>query len=79
MRLGELSRLWFGDFVLLWGPGVPDVKTLCVGMHCDDAKRHHRLNVDGIAGIQTLVVLDTALATPGSPLLDAAPRLAQGG
>ena len=66
MRLGELSRLWFGDFVLLWGPGVPDVKTLCVGMHCDDAKRHHRLNVDGIAGIQTLVVLDTALATPGA-------------
>jgi general secretion pathway protein A len=32
-------------------------------------QRDHRLNVDGIAGIQTQVVLDTALAEPGSPLL----------
>jgi general secretion pathway protein A len=38
-------------------------------------QREHRLNVDGIAGIQTQVVLDTALAEPGSPLLlPAAPR-----
>ena len=114
VRLGELSRLWFGDFVLLWRPGVPDVKTLSFGMRgpdvlrlrrglqrargvepdlapnsvydadlvklVEDFQRQHRLNVDGIAGLQTLVVLDTALAAPGSPLLDAgAPRLAQGG
>jgi len=113
VRLGELSRLWFGDFVLLWRPGVPDVKTLSFGMRgpdvlrlrsglqrvrgaepdiapnsvydaelvklVEDFQRQHRLNVDGIAGLQTLVVLDTALATPGSPLLDAsAPRLAKG-
>ena len=32
-------------------------------------QRDHRLNVDGIAGIQTQVMLDTALAEPGSPLL----------
>jgi general secretion pathway protein A len=32
-------------------------------------QREHRLNVDGIAGIQTQVMLDTALADPGSPLL----------
>ena len=32
-------------------------------------QREHRLSVDGIAGIQTQVVLDTALAEPGSPLL----------
>ena len=32
-------------------------------------QRDHRLIVDGIAGIQTQVVLDTALADPGSPLL----------
>jgi general secretion pathway protein A len=32
-------------------------------------QRDHRLNVDGIAGLQTQVVLDTALAEPGSPLL----------
>ena len=39
-------------------------------------QREHRLNVDGIAGVQTQVVLDTALAEPGSPLLmhDSAPR-----
>jgi general secretion pathway protein A len=114
VRLGELSRLWFGDFVLLWRPGVPDVKTLSFGMRgpdvlrlrrglqrargaepelapnsvydaelvklVEDFQREHRLNVDGIAGLQTLVVLDTALAAPGSPLLDTgAQRLAQGG
>jgi len=32
-------------------------------------QRDHRLTVDGIAGVQTQVVLDTALAEPGSPLL----------
>ena len=38
-------------------------------------QREHRLTVDGIAGVQTQVVLDTALAEPGSPLLLAsAPR-----
>jgi general secretion pathway protein A len=37
-----------------------------------DFQRAHRLNVDGIAGIQTQVVLDTALADPDSPLLSAA-------
>jgi general secretion pathway protein A len=38
-------------------------------------QRNHRLTVDGIAGVQTQVMLDTALAEPGSPLLLAnAPR-----
>jgi general secretion pathway protein A len=37
-------------------------------------QREHRLNVDGIAGVQTQVVLDTALAEPGSPLLSGGPR-----
>jgi general secretion pathway protein A len=32
-------------------------------------QREHRLNVDGIAGVQTQVVLDTVLADPNSPLL----------
>jgi len=32
-------------------------------------QREHRLNVDGIAGVQTQVVLDTVLAEPGSPVL----------
>jgi len=38
-------------------------------------QREHRLNVDGIAGVQTQLVLDTVLAEPGSPLLlPSAPR-----
>jgi general secretion pathway protein A len=38
-------------------------------------QREHRLTVDGIAGVQTQLVLDTALAEPGSPLLlPSAPR-----
>ncbi len=32
-------------------------------------QREHRLNADGIAGVQTQIVLDAALAEPGSPLL----------
>jgi general secretion pathway protein A len=35
----------------------------------ENFQREHRLDVDGIAGLQTQVVLDTALAEPGSPLL----------
>jgi general secretion pathway protein A len=32
-------------------------------------QREHRLDVDGIAGLQTQAMLDTVLAEPGSPLL----------
>jgi general secretion pathway protein A len=32
-------------------------------------QREHRLTVDGIAGVQTQVMLDTALAEPGAPVL----------
>ncbi|MDP9065263.1 MAG: peptidoglycan-binding protein, partial [Pseudomonadota bacterium] len=37
-------------------------------------QRAHRLNVDGIAGLQTQIVLDTTLAEPGSPVLQSMPR-----
>jgi general secretion pathway protein A len=37
-------------------------------------QREHRLNVDGVAGLQTQVVLDTVLAEPGSPLLQQMPH-----
>lgn len=43
----------------------------------ENFQREHRLNVDGIAGVQTQVVLDTALAEPGSPLL--LPSIPRGG
>ena len=103
--IGELSRYWFGDFVLLWRPGTQKVKPLSVGMRGDEVRwlreslervqgvtagqavsdvfdtelsqlvmafqRQHRLAVDGIAGIQTQIVLASAVAAPDSPLLSA--------
>jgi general secretion pathway protein A len=102
--IGELSRYWFGDFVMLWRPGTQKVKPLSVGMRGDevrwlrqslerlqgvtagqsvsdvfdtelshlvmDFQRQHRLAVDGIAGIQTQIVLASAVAAPDSPLLN---------
>jgi general secretion pathway protein A len=38
-----------------------------------DFQRTHRLNADGVAGMQTLVVLNSALAKPDSPQLAALP------
>jgi len=35
----------------------------------EDFQRQHRLNVDGIAGVQTQIVLDTLNNTAGTPLL----------
>ena len=49
-----------------------DVYDQSLAIAVQNFQRDHRLNVDGIAGLQTQVVLDTALAEPGSPLLMAA-------
>ena len=35
----------------------------------EDFQRQHRLNVDGIAGVQTQIVLDTLNNSAGAPLL----------
>jgi general secretion pathway protein A len=103
VSIGELSRYWFGDFVMLWRPGTSQVKSLSQGMRGDDVRwlrqslqrvegehgdgpvsdvfdadlgrlvrdfqRQHRLTVDGIAGVQTQIVLASAVAPPGSPFL----------
>ncbi|HEX4377771.1 MAG TPA: AAA family ATPase [Steroidobacteraceae bacterium] len=102
ISVSDLSRYWYGDFVLLWHPSSRDVRDLSAGMHgalvrqlraqldhwdgnaaaapSDDYddnlvqlverfQRAVRLQVDGIAGIETQVALDAALATPDSPLL----------
>ncbi|HEY6484193.1 MAG TPA: AAA family ATPase [Steroidobacteraceae bacterium] len=103
VTIGELSRYWFGDFVMLWRPATSQVKALSPGMRGDDVRwlreslqrvagtpadgpvsdvfdadltrlvrefqRRHRLAVDGIAGVQTQIVLASAVAPPGSPLL----------
>jgi general secretion pathway protein A len=57
---------------LLGGASDPehaDVYDEQLAIAVQNFQREHRLNVDGIAGLQTQVVLDTALAEPGSPLL----------
>ncbi|HEY0341437.1 MAG TPA: AAA family ATPase [Steroidobacteraceae bacterium] len=36
--IGELSRYWFGDFVMLWRPGTAQVKSLSSGMHGADVR-----------------------------------------
>jgi general secretion pathway protein A len=103
VSVADLTRYWFGDFVLLWHPGVRDAATLKLGMHgapvarlrmqlqswrgdpggdeIDDRydatlaqwveqfQRAYGLMVDGIAGIETQVVLDSTLAALGTPLL----------
>jgi general secretion pathway protein A len=103
VSIAELSRYWFGDFVLLWNPGTPEVKPLSFGMRGEEVRqlrlnlqqlqgisskqpvsdlydaelstlvrnfqRQHRLTVDGVAGVQTLVVLNSATAGEDSPLL----------
>jgi general secretion pathway protein A len=50
-------------------PEYGDVYDQDLSVAVQNFQREHRLNVDGIAGLQTQVVLDTALAEPGSPLL----------
>jgi general secretion pathway protein A len=56
-------------------PESDDVYDEGLAIAVQNFQREHRLNVDGIAGLQTQVVLDTALAEPGSPLLmQVAPR-----
>ncbi|HMK87757.1 MAG TPA: AAA family ATPase [Steroidobacteraceae bacterium] len=55
-------------------PETEDVYDQQLAVAVQDFQREHRLNADGIAGLQTQVVLDTALAEPGSPLLMQNPR-----
>ncbi|HSN69981.1 MAG TPA: AAA family ATPase [Steroidobacteraceae bacterium] len=101
--IAEISRYWYGDYLLLWRPQFSGTRSLSVGMRGDevrwlrrslaavqggavaepssdyfdtelasmveDFQRRHRLEVDGIAGVQTQIVLATVLDEPGTPLL----------
>ena len=103
--IADLTRYWFGDFVLLWRPAIRDAGGLALGMQgppvirlrsqlerwrgvpvaepdsdrydaslvrlVEQFQRANRLTVDGIAGLETQIALDAALAAPGSPLLQA--------
>jgi len=50
-------------------PEHADVYDQELAIAVQNFQREHRLNVDGIAGVQTQVVLDTTLADPSSPQL----------
>jgi general secretion pathway protein A len=108
--IADLTRYWFGDYVLLWRPPSRVAHDLRAGMHGEQVRqlraqlerwqgghdsplsdaaakdandqydqalvqqvqqfqRSHRLAVDGVAGIETQIALDAALATPNSPVL----------
>jgi general secretion pathway protein A len=103
VSIASISRLWFGDYLVLWRPQVAAPRSLSAGMQgtgvrwlrtqlnsvhgrpadtpvndyydeelvrmVEDFQRRHRLNVDGIAGVQTQIVLDALSNTAGAPLL----------
>jgi general secretion pathway protein A len=106
VRVADLSKYWYGDFVALWRPQVSRARELSAGMRGNDVRwlrsslekvrgvqptpnpgdvydeqlmrlvedfqRSHRLSVDGIAGVQTQIALDTALRDPATPFLQSA-------
>jgi general secretion pathway protein A len=101
--IGDLTRSWFGDYVILWKPTAGGSSPLSLGARSarvkwlrdslrrvnglpaeegagmvfdstlvtmvEDFQRKHRLAVDGIAGVQTQVAIDAALADSTTPLL----------
>ncbi|MGH8236856.1 MAG: AAA family ATPase [Steroidobacteraceae bacterium] len=103
ISIASLSRLWYGDYLILWRPQVAAPRALSAGMQgagvrwlrdtlntvhgkskdgsssdyydeelvrmVEDFQRQHRLNVDGIAGVQTQIVLDTLNNSGDSPRL----------
>src|SRR5688572_29540739 len=85
VSIAGVSRYWFGDFLLLWRPPLAVAKALAPGRPAapagsdfydedlarlvQDFQRQHRLNIDGVAGVQTQIVLDTVVNATGSPTI----------
>jgi general secretion pathway protein A len=103
VSIASLSRLWYGDYLVMWRPQVASPRALSAGMQGDgvrwlrsklntvrgnaetepasdfydedlvkmveDFQRQYRLNVDGIAGVQTQIVLDALGSSRGAPVL----------
>jgi len=103
VSIAELARYWFGDFVLLWRPGVSGAHDLSAGMRgrpvrqlreqlarwrgespdaqagdefdasllqqVEQFQRANHLSVDGVAGLETQLALDGALADQETPVL----------
>ena len=103
MLFRSISRLWFGDYLVLWRPQIGTPRALSAGMQgegvrwlrqtlnavqgrpaedgasdyydeelvqmVEDFQRRYRLRVDGIAGVQTQIVLDALANSSNAPLL----------
>jgi general secretion pathway protein A len=112
VSMSSLSRLWTGDYLVMWRPQLSANKPLTPGMRGDGVRwlrqqlytargesntapasdiydedlqkmveefqRQNRLNVDGIAGVQTQIVLDSLGNTAGAPVLVARSGSSQG-
>ena len=112
VSIASLSRLWTGDYLVMWRPQLSANKPLTPGMRGDGVRwlreqlntargesnstpasdvydedlvkmveefqRQNRLNVDGIAGVQTQIVLDSIGNFAGSPQLVARTGSSQG-
>jgi general secretion pathway protein A len=103
----EISKLWFGEYVLIWRPPNGDAKSIRRGMRDESVRwlrqslaaidtdqnletpasadldyfdgeleqkvmefqRQHRLTVDGLAGQQTQIIINSSLALDGIPRL----------
>jgi general secretion pathway protein A len=103
----EISKLWFGEYLLIWRPPNGDGKAIKPGMRNEnvrwlreslgaidtdykpkagasaeldyfdreleerlkDFQRQHRLKVDGLAGQQTQIIINSSLAPDSMPRL----------
>jgi general secretion pathway protein A len=105
--IGEITRTWFGDFLMLWRPPTGSAINLSLGSQgpsvawlrdslaaidgrytSNDAlpevfdaeleeivrsfQRDHRLTVDGVAGRQTQIIINSLLAADNAPRLSMA-------
>ena len=103
VAITDLSRYWFGDYLILWRPQAGSGRILNVGMrgssvrwlkeqletmtgnplNSDDDlydeelaqavrafQRKRRLHVDGIAGVQTQILINNELDIPATPRLN---------
>ena len=48
----------------------PDLFDATLERQVEDFQRGHRLTIDGIAGVQTQLMLESAIGTPGAPTLE---------
>jgi general secretion pathway protein A len=109
--VADITRVWFGNFMLLWRPPTGEATSLGRGSQGADVawlrnslatidgryasadldselfdgeleeivrlfQREHRLDVDGLAGQQTQIIINSLLAVEGTPRLST-PRPAQ--